>query len=113
MTPMTATKRPASSFRISKRALPYVLSLPALLVCIGILIPFVTAVINSFQRYRLSQPWARKFNWGENYWSFFSDPSFWNTLKISLLYAFLTVTHCCCSAAPPLTISSRSCCCCR
>ena len=92
MTPMTATKRPASSFRISKRALPYVLSLPALLVCIGILIPFVTAVINSFQRYRLSQPWARKFNWGENYWSFFSDPSFWNTLKISLLYAFLTVT---------------------
>jgi multiple sugar transport system permease protein len=47
--------------------LPYLLSLPALLVCIGILIPFVTAVINSFQRYRLSQPWARKFNWGENY----------------------------------------------
>lgn len=73
--------------------LPYVLSLPALLVCIGILIPFVTAVIYSLQRYRLSQPWSRQFNWGENYYNFlFNDPGFWNTLKISLLYAGITVT---------------------
>jgi multiple sugar transport system permease protein len=88
----TDTKKPRSGLRISKRVLPYVLSLPALLVCIGILIPFFTSVVNSFQRYRLSQPWARKFNWGENYWNFFTDASFWNTLKVSLLYAFLTVT---------------------
>lgn len=73
--------------------LPYVLSLPALLVCIGILIPFVTAVIYSLQRYRLSQPWSRQFNWGENYYNFlFNDPGFWNTLRISLLYAGITVT---------------------
>ncbi|MEP7456068.1 sugar ABC transporter permease [Phyllobacterium sp. SB3] len=73
--------------------LPYVLSLPALLVCIGILIPFVTAVIYSLQRYRLSQPWSRQFNWGENYYNFlFNDPGFWNTLKVSLLYAGITVT---------------------
>ncbi|WP_026619024.1 multiple sugar transport system permease protein [Ensifer sp. WSM1721] len=78
-------------FRISKRVLPYVLSLPALLVCIGILIPFFTAVIYSFQRYRLSQPWARQFNWGENYLNFFTDPGFWNTLRISLVYAGVTV----------------------
>jgi multiple sugar transport system permease protein len=71
--------------------LPYVLSLPALLVCIGILIPFFTAVIYSFQRYRLSQPWARQFNWGENYLNLVTDPSFWNTVRISLLYAGLTV----------------------
>lgn len=81
-----------SGFRISRKALPYVLSLPALLVCIGILVPFFTAVVYSFQRYRLSQPWARQFNWGENYLNFMSDPSFWNTLKVSLLYAGLTVT---------------------
>ncbi len=85
-------KRPASGFRISRKMLPYVLSLPALLVCIGILIPFFTAVVYSFQRYRLSQPWARQFNWGENYINFFTDPAFWNTLKVSLLYAGLTVT---------------------
>ena len=89
----TATlRKPASGFRISRKMLPYVLSLPALLVCIGILIPFFTAVIYSFQRYRLSQPWARQFNWGENYLNFFTDPAFWNTLKVSLLYAGITVT---------------------
>ncbi|OCP38894.1 carbohydrate ABC transporter permease [Ensifer sp. LC163] len=88
----TATlRKPASGFRISRKMLPYVLSLPALLVCIGILIPFFTAVIYSFQRYRLSQPWARQFNWGENYLNFVTDPAFWNTLKVSLLYAGITV----------------------
>ena len=84
-----APKKPR--FKISKRYLPYVLSLPALLVCIGILIPFFTAVAYSLQRYRLSQPWARKYNWGENYLNFMTDPAFWNTLKVSLTYAFLTV----------------------
>ena len=86
-----AERRKAGGFRISKRALPYVLSLPALLVCIGILVPFLTAVVYSFQRYRLSQPWARKFNWGANYLDFLTDPGFWGTLKVSLLYAGITV----------------------
>ncbi len=80
-----------SRFKISKRMLPYVLSLPALLVCIGILVPFFTAVAYSLQRYRLSQPWAQKYNWGENYLNFMTDPAFWNTLQVSLTYAFLTV----------------------
>jgi multiple sugar transport system permease protein len=85
-----ALPRP-SRFRISRRALPYVLSLPALLVCIGILVPFFTAVFYSFQRYRLSQPWARQMNWGENYLSFFTDSKFWGTLWVSLEYALVTV----------------------
>lgn len=79
-------------FRVSRKVLPYLLSLPALLTCIGILVPFFTAVIYSLQRYRLSQPWARSFNWGENYLNFFTDPAFWNTLKVSVTYTFLTVT---------------------
>lgn len=74
-----------------RKALPYLLSLPALLVCIGILIPFFTAVYYSLQRYRLSQPWNRGMNWGETYLDFLTDPGFWNTLKISLVYAGLTV----------------------
>ncbi len=79
-------------FRAGKKLLPYLLSLPALLVCIGILVPFVTAIYYSLQRYRLSQPWAQKMNWGENYLNFLTDPGFWNTLQVSLVYAFLTVT---------------------
>jgi multiple sugar transport system permease protein len=86
-------KRPTKRKRglISRRALPYVLSLPALLVCIGILVPFFTAAFYSLQRYRMSQPWAREMNWGENYLNFLSDPGFWSTLKVSLTYAVLTV----------------------
>ena len=88
---MAETARRHRRFRISRGMLPYVLSLPALLACIGILIPFFTAVAYSLQRYRLSQPWAQRYNWGENYLNFLSDPSFWNTLKVSMTYASLTV----------------------
>ncbi len=83
--------RRKGGFRISRKVLPYVLSLPALIVCIGILIPFIQAILYSLQRYRLSQPFARRYNWGQNYIDFLTDPAFWNTLKVSLAYAGLTV----------------------
>ena len=47
--------------------LPYLLSLPALLVCIGILIPFVTAVYYSLLRFRLNLPAMKGFIWFGNY----------------------------------------------
>ncbi len=87
----TDTAAPARRPQVSRRLLPYLLSLPALLVCIGILIPFGTAVFYSLQRFRMSQPWNRGMNWGENYLNFMTDPDFWNTLQVSLVYAFLTV----------------------
>jgi len=74
-----------------QRALPYLLSLPALLVCIGILVPFFTAVAYSFQRYNLSFPDARAWIGFGNYASLFADKAFWNTLRISLLYTVCTV----------------------
>ena len=74
-----------------RRALPYVLSLPALLVCVGILIPFGTAIFYSLQRYRLNLPHMRQMNWGENYLKFLTDAEFWNTLQVSLVYTGLTV----------------------
>jgi len=88
---MTDTPIKRSGFRVSRRWLPYLMSLPALLTCIGILIPFLTAVAYSLQRYRLSQPTGRRWNWGENYLNFFTDASFWNTLKVSVTYAVATV----------------------
>lgn len=91
MTDATIATPRRRRLHVSRRVLPYLLSLPALLTCIGILVPFVTSVVYSLQRYRLSQPWARKWNWGENYLNFLTDPAFWNTLKVSLTYAFLTV----------------------
>ena len=87
----TATRRHGRP-RVMRRALPYLLSLPALLVCIGILIPFFTAVYYSMMRYRLNLPMLKGFIWFDNYISFLSDAAFWNTISISLLYAFVTVT---------------------
>jgi multiple sugar transport system permease protein len=73
------------------RVLPYVLSLPALLVCVAILVPFVTAATYSLQRYRLNLPYLRGFVGADNYIDFLSDSDFWNTLQISLTYTALTV----------------------
>jgi multiple sugar transport system permease protein len=92
---MTATtansSRQVKRSRFMRRALPYLLSLPALLMCIGILIPFITAVYYSMLRFRLNLPQMKGFIWFGNYVNFFYDPKFWNTVYISLLYAFLTV----------------------
>ena len=79
------------SGRLRKKILPYLLSLPALLVCMGILIPFFTAVYYSMMRFRLNLPYLKGFIWFDNYINFLSDPAFWNTVQISLVYAFLTV----------------------
>lgn len=73
------------------RVLPYVLSLPALLVCVAIIVPFIAAAIYSLQRYRLNLPYLRAFIGLGNYTDFLSDPAFWNTLRISLVYTALTV----------------------
>jgi len=90
---MTATVegRPRARRLKLGRALPYVLSLPALIVCIGILIPFFTAVYYSLLRFRLNLPALKGFIWFDNYVGFLSDAAFWNTVQISLVYAFLTV----------------------
>jgi len=92
MSDISFNEPPRRRFKVSRKFLPYLLSLPALLTCIGILIPFFTAVWYSLQRYRLSQPWNRGFNWGENYLNFMTDDAFWNTLQVSLTYAFFAVT---------------------
>ena len=83
--------KPKKSSRFFRRALPYLLSLPALLICIGILIPFFTAVYYSLLRFRLNLPALKGFIWFDNYINFLTDAAFWNTVKVSLVYAGLTV----------------------
>ncbi len=86
-----AAALPAPPARGGSALLPYLLSLPALLVCIGILVPFVTAVGYSLQRYNLATPYTRAFIGIENYVDLFTDPAFWHTIRVSLLYTLLTV----------------------
>jgi len=91
---VTATAvKPAETTARRRRAnvLPYLLSLPALIVCIGILIPFFTAVYYSMMRFRLNLPMLKGFIWFQNYIEFLTDAEFWNTVRVSLLYTALTV----------------------
>jgi len=77
--------------KINKKLFPYVLTLPALLVCAGLLIPFFTAVYYSLQRYNLKMPHMKGFIWFDNYVRIFTDASFWNTIQVSLTYTLFTV----------------------
>ena len=88
---MTTTSTPARPRRRSHGALPYLLSLPALLVCVGIIGPFLAAVYYSFYRYRLNMPAITRWIWFDNYTSLFTDAEFWNTVYVSVLYTVLTV----------------------
>ncbi len=73
------------------RALPYLLTLPALLVCVGILVPFVTAISYSLQRYNLAMPATRGYVWFEQYQDLLTDADFWRTVQVSLIYTASTV----------------------
>ncbi|EAS50839.1 permease protein, ABC-type transporter [Aurantimonas manganoxydans SI85-9A1] len=95
MTPAqeTAAKRGGGATRRRRRTnwLPYLLSMPALLVTVWILIPFLTAIYYSLLRYRLSLPQLRGFIWFDNYLQFLTDARFWGTVQVSLTYTVLTV----------------------
>ena len=73
------------------RALPYLLSLPALLVCIGILVPFGTAVWYSVERYNLAMPYTRGFVGLDQYRDLLTSAEFWRTVEVSLIYTVATV----------------------
>ena len=73
------------------RWLPYALCLPALLVCVGILVPFATAAYYSLLRYNLTMPYLRGFIWFGQYTDFLGDADFWNTVRVSATYTASTV----------------------
>jgi multiple sugar transport system permease protein len=88
---MTALATQAVVRRRRVQLLPYVLSLPALVVCIGILVPFLTAVYYSLLRFRLNLPAMKGFIWFNNYINFLTDYEFWNTVRVSMEYTLFTV----------------------
>jgi multiple sugar transport system permease protein len=85
------TVSPARRGGAAPALLPYLLSLPALLVCVGILVPFFTAVWYSLHRYNLAFPTSYGLIWLDNYIDLATDPAFWNTVRVSLIYTVLTV----------------------
>lgn len=69
---------------------PYLLVLPALLLTIGVLIPFVNGVYWALTNYNLSHP-AFRFIGIHNYLDMFARSDFWQTLKVSAVYVVAAV----------------------
>lgn len=85
---------PVAAPKLRRRAalLPYLLSLPALLVCIGILIPFFTAAWYSLESYNMAFPTGRHFVGIGNYIDLFSSSEFWQTIAVSMIYMGASVS---------------------
>ena len=75
----------------SVRMRPYLIALPALLVLIGILYPFLTAIYYSFTAYTLNRPGSQDTFVGlRNYWRMVTDNDFLYSSYITFAYALWT-----------------------
>jgi multiple sugar transport system permease protein len=73
---------------LSVRMRPWLIALPALLVLIGILYPFLTAIYYSFTAYTLNRPGSvNTFVGLRNYVRMITDPDFLYSTYITLAYA--------------------------
>ncbi|MDR1611574.1 MAG: sugar ABC transporter permease [Planctomycetota bacterium] len=73
------------------RARPYFIILPALLLTIGILYPFLTAIYYSLTSLNLQRPGAMRFVWFQNWIRMLREEAFWHAVRVTLQYA-LTAT---------------------
>lgn len=87
-------ERKLAAVSARRRALrPYILSLPALIVTVGILYPFVLGLYYSITNYSASNPQPSIVGF-ENYVTMFTDPEFWGSVRATLIYtAGATVTE--------------------
>lgn len=82
-----------SSHALKRRYyLRYASVIPGMLLLLGLSVfPSVYALVVSFQKWTLTDPAGRRFNGLDNYKNIFTNPEFWHTLKITLIFVFLTV----------------------
>lgn len=70
------------------RLRPWLIALPALLVLIGILYPFITAIYYSMTAYALNRPGSvENFIWFRNYERMFTDDDFLHNTYVTFAYA--------------------------
>ena len=66
--------------------LPYLIVAPALALTLPILVPFIESIYYSMTTYSLTRP-VKNFIWFDNYVWLFTDPEFWNSVRVSFVYA--------------------------
>jgi len=85
--PDAATGQPAKEIPSWRRKMrPYLLSIPALIVVIGILYPFVLGAYYAFLNYAAVNP-DPHFIWFENFRSVLGDEIFWQSVKVTVIFA--------------------------
>jgi len=85
--PPTDTPR----WRVSERALPYLVLLPAILVLIGLIIPFLIGLYWSLTDYKLTSSVDKQFIGLANYQALFTSAGFWNTVRVTVTYVLLVL----------------------
>ncbi len=74
------------------RAKPYLIILPALLLTIGILYPFLTAIYYSLTNLNLQRPHNMKFVGLTNWLRMLGEPAFWHAVRVTLQYAVIATS---------------------
>ena len=70
---------------------PYLLSVPALLIMVGILYPFVLGAYYSFLNYAAVRP-SPVFVGLDNFQAVLTDPVFWTSVRVTAVYALVATT---------------------
>jgi multiple sugar transport system permease protein len=85
-TTTTARRQPPEVPRWRRRLRPYLLSIPALIVVIGILYPFAVGAYYAFLNYSAMNP-DPHFVWFENFGSVLGDQVFWKSVQVTATFA--------------------------
>ncbi len=72
------------------RVLPYCIVAPALIITIGIMIPFGMAIFYSLTSYSFKMP-GYKIIWFKNWQKILTSDTFWRALWVTVRYAFFTI----------------------
>ena len=68
---------------------PYLIMAPAMIITIGIMYPFITAIYYSFTNFKFGSR-AYEFIWFNNWISMFTNASFWKAFWVTARYAILS-----------------------
>src|SRR3954466_14110633 len=74
-----------------RRMRPYLLSIPALVIVIGILYPFAVGAYYAFLNYAAVNP-DPHFIWFDNFKSVLGDQIFWESVKVTAIFAVVATT---------------------
>jgi len=82
---------PVPRWRVNEQVLPYLLLLPAILVLIGLIVPFLIGFYWSLTDYKLTSSIDKSFIGLANYQTLLTSAGFWSTLRTTLTYVLLAL----------------------